>query len=105
MALSPTPPCIVAWYNMGNMKNEETHFGFEKGFTHHSSKGVKHLVTKGAKHKALQGHIEGGGGRKIDVYHNGVYAHSTNMSRTLKHAKETSRLEGGKVTAKYDKNR
>ena len=53
--------------------------------------------------KVKSGHIEGGGGRKIDVYHNGKYAHSTNMSRTLKHARETSRLEGGKIKAEYSR--
>ena len=43
--------------------------------------------------------------RKIDVFHNGKYAHSTNWSRNLKEAKERSKgkLDGGKISAEYSK--
>jgi hypothetical protein len=41
--------------------------------------------------------------KKIDVYHNGKYAHSTMAHKTLKDAKTNSRLEGGKITAEYNK--
>lgn len=41
--------------------------------------------------------------KKIDVFHNGKYAHSTMAHKTLKEAKSNSRLEGGKISAHYSK--
>lgn len=39
--------------------------------------------------------------KKIDVYHNGKYKHSTNWAKSLKEAKERSGITEGKVHAEY----
>ena len=64
------------------------------------------MTSKGkALKKIKKEHLYGPnyGYRKIDVYHNGKYAHSTNYAKNTKVAKEKSGLEGGKITSEYSK--
>ena len=41
--------------------------------------------------------------RKIDVYHEGAYKHSTTWARNLKEAREKSGIKEGKIKAEYSK--
>jgi len=56
-----------------------------------------------SKGKALSKYGDKKDYRKIDVIHNGKYAHSTTWAKNLKEAKANSRLEGGKIHAEYSK--
>lgn len=63
---------------------------------------AQEALESSKKEKKEHPYGPGLGYKKIDVYHNGKYAHSTNFAKNTKIAKAKSGLEG-KVVAKYSK--
>lgn len=76
----------------------------EPKFNTDNPRHKEYMKEKSPKHKALIKYGDKRDYRKIDVYHNGKYAHSTTWSKNLKEAKSNSKLEGGKIKAEYSKN-